>query len=77
MHAFLGSYWILVPRVEFQQFIEVKFLYSFNCNQIRSPWLFVQSVIKFQQTTIHTCWHGSIVGNLLIFENVYPRLLLK
>ena len=37
-----------------------------------SPWLFVQSVIKFQHTTIHSCLHGSIEDRLLNMATKCP-----
>ena len=33
-----------------------------NCNQDISPRLFLESVIKFQHTAIHSCLHGSIIS---------------
>ena len=43
---------------------------SSSCNQVRSPWLFVQNVIKFQHTTIHRCLRCSIIDSLIICSNV-------
>ena len=46
-----------------------------SCNQVR---LFVQGVIKFQHTTIHSCLHGSIVDSLLnILKQTFHCLLLS
>ena len=51
-----------------------------SCNQARSPWLFEQSVIEFQHTTILSCLHGSIVDTpiavviytiIVIFPHIY------
>ena len=38
---------------------------SSSYNQVRSPWILVQCVIKNQHTTIHSCLRGSIVDGLL------------
>ena len=44
-----------------------------NCNQHRSPWLFVGNVIKFQHTTIYCCLHGSIIDSILRYPTPISR----
>ena len=49
-----------------------------SCNQVRSSWLFVQSVIKFHHSTIHRCLHGSIADSLLrstFTSRIYGKLI--
>ena len=43
-------------------------LKSYTCNQVKSPLLFVQSDIKFQHNTIHSCLHDSIIYPLKMYR---------